>query len=489
MFNHISAVLLGVALIVPPPSPESPAEGYLVALRPSPTLAAADVGPLAADLVGRHGGRIKSTFRLVLKGFAARMTPAQAHRMAADPRVARIEPDTMVSVAGTQTNAPWHLDRIDQRALPLSTTYTYPNTGAGVNVYVLDTGIRTTHQEFGGRARHGRDTVDDDGDATDCHGHGTHVAGIAGGSTYGVAKGVTLHAVRVIPCTGTGPKSDVIEGIEWVTANAVRPAVVNMSLRGEASDIEDAAIRASIAAGLTYVAGAGNDTANACGYSPGRMPEVLTVGNTTSSDARYSSSNTGSCLDVFAPGTNVKSAWHDNDTATFTATGTSMATPMVTGAVALELAADPGATPAQLHAAIVGCATPGLVSGAGTGSPNRLLHVNCGALENPTDVPIPDWGTATSPITVSRGGNAPVVLTVSVKVVHPYRGDLALDLVAPDGTVYPLKPAQIADLADNVDASYTVDASAELAAGEWRLRARDTVGFDTGHVDWWRLGL
>ncbi|CRK56674.1 Alkaline serine exoprotease A precursor [Alloactinosynnema sp. L-07] len=476
-----------------PSGAEVIANSYIVQLRPETRNS---IDSVANDVAASHGGTVRTVYSAALQGFAVQADPTTAARIAADPRVARVEPDTMVEIAGTQPNAPWHLDRIDQRALPLSTTYTYPNTAQGVNVYIVDTGILISHQEFEGRARYARDTVDDDTDGTDCHGHGTHVAGIAGARTWGVAKGVTLHAVRVLPCTGSGPKSDVIEGIDWLTANAVKPAIVNMSLRGSPSDIEDTAVRNSIATGLTYIAGAGNDAGDACGYSPGRMPEVVTVGNTTRTDARYTGtqgSNFGACLDLFAPGTAVTSAWNDSDTATFTGTGTSMASPVVAGAAALYLAAHPAATPAQIHDALVGCATTNVVGNPGSGSPNRLLFLPCGAatdprtFENTTDVTIPDWGTAESPVTVSGlTGNAST-LSVTVNVRHPYRGDLRLSLIAPDGTEYPIKAPDVADPADDVTGTFQVDGSAESANGTWRLRIADVYGFHSGTLDKWSL--
>ena len=242
--------------------------------------------------------------------------------------------------------ATWGLDRIDQRSLPLNNTYTYNATGAGVKAYIIDTGIRTTHTQFGGRAIDGFDAIDSALPAADCNGHGTHVAGTVGGTTYGVAKGVTLVAVRVLDCNGSGSTSGVIAGINWVTGNhaAGAPAVANMSLGGGASSALDKAVRNSIADGVTYALAAGNDNTNACNQSPARTAEALTVGSTTSSDARSSFSNFGTCVDLFAPGSSITSAWNTNDTATNTISGTSMATPHVAGAAALYLQGTPART-------------------------------------------------------------------------------------------------------------------------------------------------
>ena len=328
---------------------------------------------LAAVLgVNLEASTIKHVFNSALKGFSGRLEARALEVLQRSPKVAFVEADQVVRTTATQSNATWGLDRVDQRNLPLNTTYTSSSSGAGVQAYVIDTGIRLTHSEFSGRIGNGFDAVGG-GNANDCNGHGTHVAGTIGGSTYGVAKGVTLHPVRVLDCDGSGSTSDVIEGINWVTANHSKPAVANLSLGGGPSRALDQAVAASIAAGVTYAVAAGNSNINACFFSPARVPSAITVGATTKTDARAGYSNFGTCLDVFAPGSDITSAWFTGDTATNTISGTSMASPHVAGTAALYLERNPNASPSAVANAIVGQATTGTVSGTGSGSPNRLL--------------------------------------------------------------------------------------------------------------------
>jgi subtilisin family serine protease len=265
---------------------------------------------------------------------------------------------------------------VDQRNLPLDRNYSYPNTGSGVTAYILDTGIRTSHTQFGGRARFGFDAIGGGTNGQDCHGHGTHVAGTVGGKDYGVAKDAKLVAVRVLNCRGTASASQLIAGIDWVTANAVKPAVVNMSINGGVSTAEDTAIKKAIASGISVVVSSGNDTANACNNSPGRIAEAVVVNNSDSSDKRRSDSNFGSCTDLFAPGTSIQSAGKAGDTATTSLSGTSQAAPHAVGAAALYLSAHPTATPAEVQSALISASTPNKISGAGSGSPNRLLYID-----------------------------------------------------------------------------------------------------------------
>ncbi|MFI6242423.1 S8 family peptidase [Micromonospora sp. NPDC050795] len=473
-------------------------DSYIVVLKDS-AVARDRVGDAAKRLSGRHGGTVARTYGAALRGFEAKVSARAAARIAADPDVAYVEQNHTVSISGTQTNPPsWGLDRIDQRNLPLDSSYTYPNTASNVHAYIIDTGIRFSHNDFGGRATSGYDAVDG-GSADDCNGHGTHVAGTVGGSAYGVAKAVQLVGVRVLNCSGSGTNAGVIGGVDWVTANAIKPAVANMSLGGGANSSLDNAVRNSIASGVTYGLAAGNDSgANACNTSPARTTEAITVGSTTSTDARSSFSNVGTCLDIFAPGSSITSAWYTSNTATNTISGTSMATPHVVGAAALVASANPSWTPAQVRNQLVANATPNVVSNPGSGSPNLLLYVGSGGTTPPptgctgtngTDVSIPDAGSAvTSSITISGcGRNASSASTVAVNIVHTYRGDLVIDLLAPDGSSYRLKNSSTSDSADNVNATYTVNVSGEAADGIWRLQVRDTYSVDTGYINTWTL--
>ena len=399
---------------------------YIVVLQGISAQGASPAATSAADaamaLTARYGGEIIYTYEATLRGFAARLSSEQAAAMGADPAVALIEPDQLMQINEidvTQAGATWGLDRVDQRDLPLNTSYVYNNGGAGVHVYIIDTGIRATHSEFSGRMGNGYTAISDEYGTSDCNGHGTHVAGTVGGTLYGIAKEATLHAVRVLNCSGSGSTAGVIAGIEWVTLNHQKPAVANMSLGGGTSFALDNALRASVAAGVSYAVAAGNDSLDACNYSPARVAEALTVGATTSADARSSFSNYGSCLGLFAPGSGITSASISGDTASINFSGTSMASPHVAGAIALYLAANPNAAPSQVATAIRDNATLNKVTSAGTDSPNRLLYtLATGAQENtptPTLTPtptatdvIPDENTPTPTLTPSPTATATV---------------------------------------------------------------------------------
>ncbi|HUP31586.1 MAG TPA: S8 family serine peptidase [Gaiellaceae bacterium] len=381
------------------------ADSYIVVFERG---AVGNVPAAAQELAAAHGGSVAFVYQHALEGFAAQLPAGRAQALARDPRVAYVEPDQAVEISASQSPATWGLDRVDQRALPLDNTYNYNQTGTGVHVYVVDTGVRGTHVEFTGRMGNGYTAINDGRGTNDCHGHGTHVAGTAGGTVYGVAKKVTVHPVRVLNCQGSGTTSGVIAGVDWVTANHVKPAVANMSLGGSASSSLDSAVSNSIAAGVSYAVAAGNSNADACNYSPARVGPAVTVGATTSTDARASYSNFGSCLDIFAPGSSITSAWSTSDTATNTISGTSMASPHVAGAIALYLETNPSASPSTVTQALIDNATTGVVTSPGSGSPNRLLYTLFGS------APPPDTSPPTTSITSPSDG-ATVSGTITVQ--------------------------------------------------------------------------
>ncbi|WP_308440424.1 S8 family serine peptidase [Virgisporangium aurantiacum] len=461
-----------------------PAGMYVVVLRSTPSWAS------ARALAERYGGRLEQAFQTALPGFSARMTAAAAGRLAADPAVESVQPDRQVRSTGTQVDpASWGLDRIDQASLPRNGAYTYPTTAGNVTAYVIDSGIRTTHTDFGGRATSGWDFVDNDADADDCAGHGTHVAGTIGGTSYGVAKGVNLVALRVLGCDGAGSYAGIIAAVDWVTANAHKPAVVNMSFSGTTYAPLNEAVAASIASGVTYVVSAGNDGADACGYSPAGVAAAVTVGATGQTDARAPFSNAGPCVDLFAPGVGITSAGIADDSASRSMNGTSMAAPHVAGAAALILADHPEATPAQVASALGAAARPGVVTDP-AGAPGLLAQTapsSCDVRTDGADVAIKDRGTVVSTIALAGCSGRATWVSVEVHIAHPRRGDLVVELIAPNGVVKRLKSSNRHDRAADVSATYPVTLSVKDRTGTWKLRVRDTTRAATGHIDSWTL--
>lgn len=360
---------------------ENPVEGqYIVVFRDSAAALANEnsrrpkVPAAARAIAADHGARVVRSYEHVLRGFTARADDAALARLLADPRVEYVEEDGHVSIDTTQSNATWGLDRVDQRDRPLNGTYIYNYVGSAVRAYVIDSGILSSHTNFGGRVLSGASFISDGRGTTDCNGHGTHVAGTIGGATWGVAKSVRLVPVRVFGCTGGSSNSTIIAGIDWVRNNHVKPAVANMSLGGPASSATDTATNNLINSGVTVVVAAGNDNQSACNFSPARVANAITVGSTTSTDARSSFSNFGSCVNIFAPGSSIKSAWHTSTSATNTISGTSMASPHVAGAAVLVLAANNSLSPSSVRSTIYNKASLNKLSSIGSGSPNRLLY-------------------------------------------------------------------------------------------------------------------
>ncbi|MFJ8961805.1 S8 family peptidase [Lentzea sp. NPDC102401] len=571
--------------IVAESAPNAVQDSYIVVLKDN-TMARSEVSGRVDGLASRYGAKIGFTYKAAFKGFSATLSKQQAKRLAADPAVSYVEQDRTVQVLTDQLNPPsWGLDRVDQASLPLDSKYSYSTGASNVTAYVIDTGINYNHADFGGRASFGFDAFTDGQNGKDCQGHGTHVSGTVGGATYGVAKEVKLKAVRVLNCAGGGSVATEAAGVDWVTANAVLPAVANMSLytgtANEPSRVLDDAVRASIGRGVTYVVAAGNFNDDSCKYSPQRVTETINVMAAARTDARASFSSFGTCSDLFAPGQDIVSASYNNNTGSATMSGTSMASPHVAGAAALYLADNPAKTPAEVHAAILAQATPNKITNPGTGSANLLLRTNTGGVPgvsvtnpgnqttalngtanlqlsasggtapytwsatglptglsigssnglvtgtatvagtynvtvtatasaggsgstsftwtvgtatcakqtNGTDVAIPDNTTVTSTIVFSGcTGTASATSQVEVHIKHTYKGDLIVDLVAPDGSVYNLHN-RAGGSADNIDQTFTTNLSSETRNGTWTLRVRDAATADVGTLDTWSLTL
>ena len=395
-------------------SPGSPIAGrYLVVFRQG-----ADVDHESSRIAAKLGGKVKYTYHAALRGMAIELPDAAAAALSREPSVASVEQDQVMSIVATQTGATWGIDRIDQHALPLDGSYTYNADGTGVTAYIIDTGILFSHSEFGGRAVAGIDEVTSGGTAADCNGHGTHVSGTVGGATYGVAKNVSLVAVRVLDCNGSGTTSGVVAGVDWVTANHRSPAVANMSLGGGLSSTLDQAVSNSIASGVTYGIAAGNGNAfgiaqDACTTSPADVSTAITVSATDNTDTKASWANYGTCVDIFAPGVNITSSWYTSTTATNTISGTSMATPHVVGSAALYLQANPTATPAQVASALTGNATAGVVKSGGSGSPNLLLYTGFITATPSTAPPVASFTSSCSGLTCNFDASGSTALSTA----------------------------------------------------------------------------
>ncbi|SER67921.1 S8 family peptidase [Actinokineospora terrae] len=356
-------------------SAEAVADSYIVVLKDT-GLKGGGVSAQASTLASQYGATVHREYDTVLTGFSATMSAEQAAEVAADPKVAYVQANQRFHATGTQENPPsWGLDRIDQADLPLDDSYTYPGEASDVTAYVIDTGVNTAHQTFGGRASGGFDAIDNDDDPDDGNGHGTHVAGTIGGKEYGVAKGVKIVPVRVLDANGSGSTEGVVAGIEWVAENHSGASVANMSLGGPGDDALDQAVKGAVSAGVTFAVAAGNSSDNAGGYSPARVAEAITVAASGEDDSQAQFSSYGSVVDIYAPGVGITSSWIGSTTATNKISGTSMATPHVTGAAALYLAENPSASPAEVASALVGAASSGKITNPSSGTPNKLLHV------------------------------------------------------------------------------------------------------------------
>jgi subtilisin family serine protease len=333
-----------------------------------------EVESMAADLTANYSGKVAKVFSTAVRGYSIEMSESSAKQLSEDPRVAYIEEDSYVEAQQVVNEPGWGLDRIDQHSLPYDLGYHYNSTGAGVSVYVLDSGVMTGHEALLGRAFDAYNATADHTPVENCSGHGTGVAGVVAGTNTGVAHSALIYSVRVLPCSGEGLLSDLIDGVDWVTRHAARPAVANMSVRAAYSRTLNSSTSALARAGVTVVVAAGNDSADACNYSPGSTPEAIAVGASGSADSRLNYSNYGSCVSIFAPGEGVATIWNTSTTATTYMSGTSFSSPYVAGVAALYLGEHPTSTPDQVKAAIVGNATADSIIDPGANSPNLLLY-------------------------------------------------------------------------------------------------------------------
>ncbi|GAA3005955.1 S8 family serine peptidase [Actinokineospora diospyrosa] len=476
----------GPVIVATKPIPGS----YIVVLNPS----TAQPDRTAATLSRRYGGTPQSYYRSTLYGFSTRgLTASQATRLAADPLVRTVYQDGTARAA--QAAVPWGLDRLDQRQLPLDNRPFASRGGAGATAYLIDSGITSNQAEFGTRARVGADFLG--GTGVDCHGHGTHVAGVVGGKTHGAAKETALVALRVLGCDGLGRDSHVLDAVEWVTRNGTRPAVVTMSVTMDQAGAGDEAVRRSIDAEFTYVVAAGNDSADSCGFSPGRVSEAITVAATDRTDTRPAWSNYGRCVDFFAPGSDIPSLGRLGQEVRMS--GTSVAAAHVAGIVAGYIARNPFAMPADVRVALSRAMVTGAVLSPGDGSPNQLANVaypldpevpTCRGGANTTDVVIPDNGTTATSV-IGVGGCPPTGAPGRVRVYldHADVNDLRIDLVDPLGRVYELEQVGGTDPVGPLRKIYAISPPGGDRNGAWTLRVSDQVRTGTGRLDQWVLSF
>ncbi|MET3203656.1 S8 family serine peptidase [Arthrobacter sp. UYEF13] len=483
----LSASGLPAGAVEPAPAPAGTAASvrYLVRYA-AETDVPAEVARLKTEGIG-----VGRSFSHALRGAVVTATPAQAAALARSARVASVEVDAPITVSATQQPAPWGLDRVDQRALPLSGSYSWTSAGAGVSAYVVDTGVLAAHTEFAGRVATGWTAVADGRGTGDCNGHGTHVAGTVAGTTYGVAKAATIVPVRVLDCTGSGFNSDVVAGLDWIAANhsAGTPAVVNMSLGGAASAAVDSALQGVITDGVTAVVAAGNSAVDACAGSPARLPAAVTVAASDSADRQASFSNFGSCVDLYAPGVGIVSASYTSTTATASMSGTSMAAPHAAGAAAVLLSQDPALTPAQVASALTSNATAGTITGAGAGTPNRLLYVGAAVAPAPAPAPVLPAPTVTAKSPAAQSTAVPVASNVTATFNKTVQGVGAGTFVLRNaaGTAIPATVSYNAttttatlDPSSNLAADVTYTAT--LVGGTTAIR--DTAGTPLATTSW-----
>ncbi|WP_165970582.1 S8 family serine peptidase [Actinomadura sp. 6K520] len=473
---------------------------YLVTLRAD--LASGQVRRVADELSREHGGRRGHVFETTGTGFAVSMPEQQARKLARDPRVVEVAQDSRVYPLGRQDNAPNHLDRMDERARPLDGKYnvSYNPTeppGSGQVIYVIDTGVRADHSLLAGRVIAGPDFANDPGSTwygsdKDCYNHGTGVATLAVGDTYGVARGAKVVSLKVFAdCDGLARSGDIYSAVEWVTRNGAPNSVVNMSLGGPVNAgaiVVENAIKKSMAAGFTYVVGAGNNNTDACGASPGRVPEAITVAASNANDQRWYNSNYGSCVDMYAVAENVTTASSGSAAATLTTSGTSFAAPQVAGATAHH--ASRGNLAVSNVPRVKFEATRNVLTGEPNVNANNLLHFG-GYYANRTNVPVPDVGGAGSVITVTDrndpGSAMTTYLRVSLSIDHSKRGQLNVDLFAPNGRSWRLHSPSSDTGDDVVRVDVPVNAADVPPNGQWTLRVDDKKSGAAGTITGWSL--